>query len=159
MIVFRPMRGNEFLEYLDYFIPDYAAEISTNYGLSNAAALAQAKQEIAKDLPDGPDTPGQVLLCITDDERGNDDVIGYLWYHPGKDSRSAFVSDFHILPAHQGNGYGKRALSALETALSDNGFEQIRLRVAADNERAHHIYLTGGFRTTGINMSKWIGKI
>lgn len=94
-----------------------------------------------------------------DDERGSDVVIGYVWYRPDKDSRSAFVSDFHILPAHQGNGYGKGALSALEATLSDKGFEQIRLRVAADNERAHHIYRTGGFRTTGINMSKWIGKI
>ncbi|CAN7683436.1 GNAT family N-acetyltransferase [Phyllobacterium sp. LjRoot231] len=158
MIVLRPMHGSEFPEYLDYFIPDYAAEISTNYGLSNTVALAQAKREVADDLPNGPDTEGQVLLCITDDERGNDDVIGYLWYRPDKDSRSAFICDFHILRAYQGNGYGKRALSALEATLSDKGFEQIRLRVAADNERAHHIYRTGGFRTTGINMSKRISK-
>jgi ribosomal protein S18 acetylase RimI-like enzyme len=158
MIAFRAMRRSEFPEYLDYFIPDYAAELSTNYDLSSTAALAQAKREIAEDLPDGPDTHGQVLLCITDDARGNDDVIGYLWYRPNKDSRMAFISDFHILAAHQGNGYGKRALSALEASLSDAGFEQIRLRVAADNERAHHIYRTGGFRTTGLNMSKRISK-
>lgn len=158
MIAFRPMHRSEFSGYLDYFIPDYAAEISTNYGLSSAAALAQAKREIAEDLPDGPDTPGHVLLCITDDATGNDDLIGYLWYRPDEDSRLAFINDFHILAAHQGNGYGKRALSALEATLSREGFEQIRLRVAADNERAHHIYRTGGFRTTGINMSKWISK-
>lgn len=40
MIVLRPMRDTEYPAYLDYFIPDYAAEISANYALSPAAALA-----------------------------------------------------------------------------------------------------------------------
>jgi len=155
MIAFRPMHSTEFPAYLDYFVPDYAAEISTNYGLSSAAALAQAKREIADELPDGPDTHGQMLLCITDDARGNDDVIGYLWYRPDKDSRMAFISDFHILAPHQGNGYGERALSALEATLADAGFEQIRLPPTMN---AQHVYRNGGFRTTGINMSKWIRK-
>lgn len=76
MIGFRPMLQDEFSSYLDYFIPDYAAEISTNYGLSNPEAVVQAKREIAKDLPNGPDTSGQVLLCITDGERENAETIG-----------------------------------------------------------------------------------
>lgn len=41
MIVLRPMRNEEYPAYLDYFIPDYAAEISANYALSPAAALAR----------------------------------------------------------------------------------------------------------------------
>ena len=45
MIVLRPMRATEYPAYLDYFIPDYAAEISANYALSPAAALAQAQRE------------------------------------------------------------------------------------------------------------------
>jgi ribosomal protein S18 acetylase RimI-like enzyme len=156
MIGFRPMLQDEFSSYLDYFIPDYAAEISTNYGLSNPEAVVQAKREIAKDLPNGPDTSGQVLLCITDGERENAETIGYLWYRADTDSKMVFISDFHILPAYQGNGYGKQALQALESALARKGFEQIRLRVAADNTRAQHVYQAGGFRTTGINMSKRI---
>ncbi|MBB3146719.1 hypothetical protein FHS21_003135 [Phyllobacterium trifolii] len=39
MIVFRPMRASEFAKYLRYFIPDYEAEISTNYGLNDTAAF------------------------------------------------------------------------------------------------------------------------
>ena len=34
MIVLRPMRATEYPAYLDYFIPDYAAEISANYALA-----------------------------------------------------------------------------------------------------------------------------
>lgn len=33
MILLRPMRDDEYLAYLDYFIPDYTAEITANYAL------------------------------------------------------------------------------------------------------------------------------
>lgn len=158
MIALRPMRKDEYSGYLSYFIPDYAAEISRNFGFSQAEALAQAKREIADDLPDGPDTAGEVLLAITESALGSDAVVGYFWYRPNETSRSVFISDFHILPAYQGNGYGKSALAALEAALCEAGFEHVRLRVAADNGRAHHLYESGGFRTTGINMSKSIKR-
>lgn len=155
MIALRPMKATEFAAYLAYFIPDYAAEIAVNYGLSETEAFARASREIADNLPDGPQTPGEVLLCILNEL---DDHIGYLWYRPDPAERSAFISDFHILATHQGRGYGRQALNALETHLAGSGITEIRLRVAADNERAQHVYKTSGFQTTGINMSKRIGE-
>lgn len=86
MIVLRPMRDTEYPAYLDYFIPDYAAEISANYALSPAAALAQAQREIAADLPDGVNTRGQVLCCLFDDSDGAEKRVGYLWYKPDEES-------------------------------------------------------------------------
>lgn len=155
MISLRPMRPDEYAAYLDYFIPDYAAEISTNYGLSDVDARAQAIRETDEDLPQGVETAGHVLLCII---AGAGAVIGYLWYRPDLAARSAFISDFHILTGQQGNGYGKQALALLEAELADSGFTQIRLRVAADNNRAKHVYDRSGFRITGINMSKTIAQ-
>ena len=64
MILLRPMRDDEYLAYLDYFIPDYTAEITANYALSPSDALAQAQREIAADLPDGVNTRGQILLRV-----------------------------------------------------------------------------------------------
>ncbi|RFB98535.1 GNAT family N-acetyltransferase [Rhizobium leguminosarum bv. trifolii] len=154
MISLRPMRDSEYSAYLDYFIPEYAAEISSNYGLSDLLSLAQAKREIAADLPDGVKTSGQVLLCLIDHSQRPETVIGYLWYKPDAAMRSAFISDFYILAAHQGKGLGKQALKALEDELKGKGFEQIKLRVAADNKRARHVYEDTGFRVTGVNMSK-----
>jgi ribosomal protein S18 acetylase RimI-like enzyme len=153
MISLRPMRPDEFTAYLDYFIRDYGAEISTNYGLSDVDARAQAIREIDEDLPQGTKTAGQVLLCII---AGASTVIGYLWYRQDLAARSAFISDFHIFTGKQGNGYGKQALALLERQLADSGYAQIRLRVAADNDRARHVYDRSGFRVTGINMSKTI---
>ncbi|WP_115419384.1 GNAT family N-acetyltransferase [Ensifer sp. M14] len=152
MISFRPMLESEYAGYLAYFVPDYAAEIAANYGLPDADALAQATSEIAEDLPQGVDTPGNVLLCLI--ESANAAHVGYLWYRPDARGRSAFISDFHILPEHQGKGLGKLAMAALEIELSAKGFEQVKLRVAENNRRARHVYEATGFRVTGTNMSK-----
>jgi ribosomal protein S18 acetylase RimI-like enzyme len=156
MISSRPMRDSEYPAYLDYFIPDYAAEIAANYGLSSLEALEQAKREIRDDLPHGVDTTGQVMLCVINHASGADSVVGYLWYQPDPATRSAFIKDFHIFPAHQGKGFGKQALNALEAELVRTGFEQIKLRVAQDNKRARHVYEITRFRVTGVNMSKTI---
>ena len=156
MISSRPMRDSEYPAYLDYFIPDYAAEISANYGLSRLEALEQAKREVRDDLPHGVETAGQVMLCVINHVSGIDSVVGYLWYQPDLTTRSAHIKDFHIFAAHQGKGFGKQALNALEAELARTGFEQIKLRVAEDNKRAKHVYEVAGFRVTGINMSKTI---
>ena len=152
-IVLRPMRPDEFAAYLEYFIPDYAAEIASNYGLSASAAESRAQREVTEDLPLGSNSPGQTLLCITMDET----LIGYFWIRILADPEIAFVADFHILQAHQGQGLGRQALAALEARLALQGIRHLRLRVAADNARALHLYKSGGFCTTGINMSKPIG--
>lgn len=157
MIAFRCMSREEFPGYRDYFIPDYAAEISTNYGVSSSEGLRLAERELDRDLPSGPETRGQVLLCII--RNGHpDDIIGYVWYSPDDEQRSVFICDFCMLPEHRGKGNGQRALAALEAMLRTDGYDTIKLRVAADNPRARHVYHIGGFRVTGINMVKHIGN-
>ena len=148
------MRADEFDGYRDYFIPDYAAEIVSNYGLSETEALAKAANTITEELGEGVATTGNVLLCITNATG----VIGYIWYRPNHTAKSVFISDYCILPAHQGKGYGKQALANLEVQLIKDGFTEIGLRVAADNTRAQHVYLQGGYRATGINMIRRIGQ-
>lgn len=154
MITIRPMRDEEYAAYLDYFIADYAAEIAANYALSPAAALAQAQREIAEELPDGVNTPGQALRCLFDENDGTEKRIGYLWYKPDAEMRSAFICDFYIFPPVQGQGLGKQAMAALEHQLKNQDIRQIKLRVAGDNQRARRLYEVTGFRVTGINMSK-----
>ncbi len=158
VIGFRPMREDDYPAYLDYFIADYATEIAANYGLSESAALARARGEVEAGLPQGANTAGQVLLCIVDGAGVAETLVGYLWYKPDTAMRSVFITDFHILAAHQGQGLGKQAMALIERELGDAGFTQIKLRVAGDNDRARHVYEVSGFRVTGINMSKAIGE-
>ncbi|MGL5286196.1 MAG: GNAT family N-acetyltransferase [Aeromonas sp.] len=154
MMLLRPMRADEFAAYLDYFIPDYAAEIAANYRLSESEAREQARREISVSLPDGVNSAGHVLLCLVDSATLSDNALGYLWYKADAAMREAFIYDFYIRPDHQGKGLGKQALQLLEEALKARGFAQIKLRVAGDNERARHLYEVSGFQVTGINMSK-----
>lgn len=156
MILLRPMREDEYPAYLEYFIPDYAQEIASNYPLSGQDPTAKAEQEIAMQLPNGVNTPGQVLLCLIDPVDSAGRHVGYLWYKPDFVQRSVFIYDFYIFNAYQGQGLAKKALRAFELDLQEQGFEQIKLRVAADNVRARHVYETTGFGVTGINMSKAI---
>lgn len=152
MISLRLMRENELPDYLEYFIPAYASEISCSHRLSYSESLMQAKTEVAADLPAGVNTAGQFLLCLYDADNSQEVIIGYLWYED--DLPLAFINDFHILPAHQGKGLAKQALELFENILKLRGFQQIKLRVAGDNERAKHVYQNSGFCVTGINMNK-----
>ncbi|MBS0847073.1 GNAT family N-acetyltransferase [Citrobacter sp. JGM124] len=154
MVTFRPMTEDEYLGYQEYFIPDYAQEISSSYALSWDDSLARAKQEITEYLPAGVKTPGHILLSIVVGAGEAIQQVGYLWYKPDTIMRTVFIYDFHIFTACQGQGLGKKALHALEQDLREQHFSQIRLRVAGDNARAQHVYKTRGFGVTGINMSK-----
>ncbi len=156
MISLRKMLEPEYQAYLDYFIPDYAAEIAANYGLTLVDAAAQAQREIAHSLPHGPQTAGHILFCIFDSTAKGEDHVGYLWCKPDTEAQSVFIYDFGILPAFQGRGLGKAALARFEHDMAALGFKQIKLRVAGDNARAKHVYERGGFRVTGINMAKSI---
>jgi ribosomal protein S18 acetylase RimI-like enzyme len=154
MIDFSTMTEEQYSAFLAYFIPDYAEEIASNYARSINDALKQAETEIAHSLPDGPQTKGHSLRNIIDSNLQV--VIGYVWYRPDEATRSVFIFDFSILPEHRAKGQGKAALRALETMLAAEGYSEIKLRVAADNPRAQHVYQAGGFRITGINMAKQI---
>jgi ribosomal protein S18 acetylase RimI-like enzyme len=60
---------------------------------------------------------------------------------------SAFITAFGVLPAHRGQGHGRRILTwAIET-LRAEGWSQVMIEVVTDNERALSLYHSCGFRT------------
>jgi len=64
VITFRSPTNREFQAFVDYFIPDYAAEIVSNYRLPEEDALVQARRELEASFPDAEKTSDQILLCI-----------------------------------------------------------------------------------------------
>lgn len=156
MIVFKPMTAADFSAFLNYLIPDYAEEISSSYRLPKADALLQAQAQIDASLPEGVETRGQVLLAIYYQDAAQAHHAGYFWYKPDEASQSVFIYDFYIFPAWRNKGLGSASMNALEKVLRQQGFTQIKLRVAAGNERARHVYEANGFRVNGFNMNKLI---
>ena len=155
MITFRTMKAEEFPNYHDYFIVDYANEIAANFGYSLEKSRAIALKELMNDLPQNISTPNNFLLCI---EESGDDTIGYLWYKFLDNGETVFILDFVLFDNFRGLGYGKAALIALEEQLFQSGVEQIKLRVAFDNNRALRLYERLGFNITGYNMVKILEK-
>lgn len=150
-IYFRPMKPEEFPSYREYFIVDYANEISANYGYTPEKSQAVAEKELLEDLPQTVSTPDNVLLCI---ERQAGETIGYLWYKLLDEGETVFILDFVLFESFRGLGNGKAALIALENQLVQSGVQQIKLRVAFDNRRALGLYEKSGFNITGHNMIK-----
>lgn len=154
MVSLKPMSDNEFADFLAYFIPDYAAEIAVNYRLTHHQALIQARSEIACSLPDGEKSAGHCLMSIFLQQNQENEHIGYLWYKPDHATKSAFIYDFYLSPAQRNKGLGSAAMQCLETALAQDGFTQIKLRVAAENDHARKVYESNGYQITGFNMNK-----
>ena len=155
MITLRPMTTAEFPKYRDYFIVDYAAEIAANYGYPLEKSRAIAAKELGDDLPQDVSTLDHTLLCI---EQDGAKTIGYLWYKLLDQGQTVFILDFVVFDEFRGVGHGQATLTALETHLLQTGVEQIKLRVAFDNQRALRLYEKVGFAITGYNMVKILEK-
>ena len=153
MIQLRPMTSSEYPAYCDYFIDDYSREIAENYGHSMDRAIELANQDLLRSFPNGLETNDHELLCI---ESGSE-LIGYLWHSINTSDKSTFIYDFFIFSSSRNHGYGKSAISALESQLKSIGIEQIKLRVAYQNQRALKLYQDVGFSISGYNMSKNLG--
>jgi len=157
VVTFRSPTSREFSAFVDYFIPDYAAEIVSNYRLSEVDAVEQARRELEASFPDGANSSGQVLLCIILSESDKENHIGYLWYKPDPQLHSAWINDFYLFLAYRGQGLGSEAMKLLEQRLVEEGYKQVKLRVAAGNAQAGRVYENNGFNVTGINMNKVLG--
>jgi hypothetical protein len=151
MIQLRPMTASEYPAYCDYFIDDYSREISENYGHSMDSAVELAKQDLLRSFPNGLETNDHELSCIESDS----ELVGYLWHSINTDGKSTFIYDFFIFSNSRNNGKSaKSAKSALESQLKSIGIEQIKLRVAYQNQTALKLYQKVAFAISGYNMSK-----
>jgi ribosomal protein S18 acetylase RimI-like enzyme len=148
------MEAEEFSEYRDYFIHDYADEIAANFGHTLEQSRTIALKELQEDLPQEVSTPGHRLLCIEE----NNNLIGYLWYQQLEQGESIFILDFVVFEQFRSKGYGTAALTALEEHLAKSDAKQLKLRVARKNERALALYEKLGFTITGYNMAKTFKK-
>ncbi|NDI34108.1 GNAT family N-acetyltransferase [Chengkuizengella sediminis] len=115
-------------------------------------ALNKSKETYEHLLPQGLNTNLHYLLSIVNEGQ----TIGWLWYFfdDSKLQKEAFIYDFYIYEEHQGRGFGKSSLSALDMLARDKGIKKISLHVFAHNKRAKQLYEKMGFEATDISMSK-----
>jgi ribosomal protein S18 acetylase RimI-like enzyme len=148
----RPLQPDQFVQYRESFIRDWADDIARVDDIPLAEATIQATKRTDSELTDGATTKGHYLYAIV---RG-DEWVGTLWFSAGEE-RNAFLDDITVREAFRGKGYGRRALELFEARASELGLTRIDLHVYRHNPRAISLYEKLGYRTTGLKMRKVLG--
>jgi ribosomal protein S18 acetylase RimI-like enzyme len=74
--------------------------------------------------------------------------VGFVWVRRPK----RYVADLEpvgVIPAYQGQGFGRKLLAASLDFLAREGIGKVRLGVWSENQRAIALYQSFGFRQTG----------
>ncbi|HRQ38867.1 MAG TPA: GNAT family N-acetyltransferase [Chloroflexota bacterium] len=94
--------------------------------------------EVAATLQTGED-----LLFFMED----DTPIGFVWLRPQAD-HTVQLEPIGVIPAKQGQGYGRTLLHLVLSQLAEKGVTAVSLGVWANNKPAVHLYHSFGFRQT-----------
>ena len=149
MVKLEPIQQEDFEQFLEREIRNYAEDHVTNGNWSAEGALERSKVAFEHYLPDGIHSKDQHLYSIIDD-RG--DKIGVLWVQVK--AQKAFIFDFVIDEAFRGKGHGKQALAAMDEKLKSMDVESVGLHVFGNNIVAQELYKKAGFQITDIQMKK-----
>jgi ribosomal protein S18 acetylase RimI-like enzyme len=131
----------------------YIDEIVASGGLSRAVAEEQARREDAEVLPQGLDTPGQLIFRLDVENQG----VGWLWLslqHPLGDVGVGFIYNIEVDETFRGRGYGREAMRLAEEEAKRHGLRALALNVFGHNQVARGLYRSLGYRETSIRMKK-----
>ncbi|KRE13148.1 hypothetical protein ASE66_22110 [Bosea sp. Root483D1] len=100
----------------------------------NAVSIAQAHFN-----------PAAVFRAIYADEM----PVGFIMWRPDDDGASCFLWRFMIDGRHQGEGYGREAITLWLESLPPQGYKLARLSYVPGGAGPHGFYLARGFLDTG----------
>lgn len=157
MVRFEKMGQEDFKEYLQPAIAEYAEEKVKAGTWAESEALQKSRDSFHELLPRGVDTRNQYLFVIMDSDSGS--KVGYFWFQLFERpfGREAFIYDFKIFEEFRGRGYGNQAMAAMDEMAKSMNIAKISLHVFAHNQIARKLYEKAGYQATDINMSKWLG--
>ncbi|MFN0127588.1 MAG: GNAT family N-acetyltransferase [Verrucomicrobiales bacterium] len=148
------LRNGEYADFFEASVSGYAQDNVDAGRWSPTDALALARSESERLLPQGPDTPGHYIYAIRAEPDG--DALGYIWYatlHRGI-STVAFVYQLMVKPDHRRQGHARAALLQAEQLALKQGHEAMALNVFAPNKAALSLYLSLGYGYTNHSMAK-----
>jgi ribosomal protein S18 acetylase RimI-like enzyme len=143
----RKMSKNEYADFCEYSIKDYAIDLQKEHDISLEESVKQAEEEFTDMLPQGLDTKDNALMIIEDYETGKD--VGIIWYlFEVTDGIShTFLSDFIIKEEDRRKGYAIAALDAMEDDARNQGCIESRLYVWTHNPPGLNLYKKCGYVT------------
>jgi len=154
MIQLEPMPEDEFNEFLEQAVRDYAEENVKGGRWSQENALERSRKDYANLLPEGLNTKDHYLFQVVDMEKKL--KLGVIWLHTRFDDfhPSGFIYEILIDEPFRGQGYGKQAMLAIEEKAREFGLKSIGLHVFVHNTIAVKLYEKLGYQNQSLLMSK-----
>ncbi|MCA1055838.1 GNAT family N-acetyltransferase [Rossellomorea aquimaris] len=150
MVTLQKMNAQEFQQYLEVAVAEYAKEKALAGNWEENESLQKAKEEFSRLLPDGEKSENNYLFTIV---TGDGERAGILWLAKQSEEK-AFIYDIKVDEDFQGKGYGKQAMKAIEDQAKEIGFNKIGLHVFGHNKIARSLYEKIGYTTTNVVMEK-----
>ena len=151
-LVLRAMTGDEFPDYRQWQIDNYAAEKVAAGRCSPEEALVESIEEVAKLLPDGLDSEGQFIFVA---ELKNE-KIGTIWMNINKELEvpRAFGVYIEIEQSLRGQGLGRELMYATRLECRKLGAKGFALSVFGHNSIARNLYESFGFEVTEVSKKR-----
>lgn len=146
------MTEEEFDNYLEFFIPDYAQDLSVNFILPLDKAMEESKGLMNDLLPNKQNSDGQFLYNIHCTEKK--EKVGMIWYSIKPDSDRAYIYHIYINEQFRKMGYASSVLLELEGMVKSSGITSLGLSVFGQNQHAYSLYKKLGYKTASISMGK-----
>ncbi len=146
------MESAEFSVYVVQLEAGYAGDIENHGGQTHEAALKKARDDMAAALPQGLETPGQLLYVV----EAASAAVGHLWVAKRSSGgrEVLFIYDISIEPEWQARGYGRAAMLGVEGLAREMGVGHIELNVFGRNDVARRLYTSLGYVETSVQMRK-----
>ena len=148
----RPMRDDEFADWLPQMRNGYAQAMIDEGGFSPEAATAKAESDSDALFPGGLPSVEQLVFVI----EAEGEPVGDLWLAERENmgQRSLFVYDIRLHEAYRGRGYGKAAMLFAEEEARRRGLDCVALNVFGRNTVARRLYRSLGYEENSVAMSK-----
>ncbi|GAB4075229.1 GNAT family N-acetyltransferase [Barrientosiimonas marina] len=143
------MDSDEFQQYLEYAIKNYADEHIKSGDWGEQEAFSKAKKEFEELLPEKENTENNYLFTICD----NDEEVGMIWLAQ-RTKEEGFIFDINVWDGNKHKGYGEQAMKDLEIVGKEIGLKSIGLHVFGHNKIARNLYEKLGYTETNIKMKK-----
>ena len=152
MVNFKPMSAEEFAQWRDRGVKEYAEDKVRVGNASRDQALEAANQQLEALLPNGLETPDTYLFNVVD--QNTQKTVGTLWIQIRNQRQEIFLADVRVHEQYRRRGFGRETMRALEAFAKDMGIPKISLHVFGDNDAALRLYRSVGFVVTNVLMSK-----
>lgn len=149
-----PMDPEAFARFREESIEEYARKNARAGRAAPGAALAEARAEFARLLPQGERTPDHFLRTLAEGPEGV--PVGVLWYALRREggAPTLFVYWIGIDAPFRRHGYASEALGQVEAEARRLGAPRVGLHVFGENRAALALYEKLGYSATSVLMAK-----